>query len=233
MVINEARQEISISADFGPIRRGLGPWATPGAYSNLAQTSSPSHRRTLHDDRARASARAARSVEPQRGGARGRGTSARAGRPSRVHRRRGRRRACLDRPSQARRLQESGFIERINPNGSGSERSRSSRSVPQPPHPPQQGGWSACRPSSWSFTDGLSGLSVQWGGVRTGGALAAAWRGLERHEEAVDRDDEDVSLDALEPTIAHDARDGERAVAAPAAVSQRALSRTRARCSAV
>ena len=50
----------------------------------------------------------------------------------------------------------------------------------------------------------FSGLSFR-GRRENGQALAGECGGLERDEEAVDRDDVDVSLAALEPTIAYDA----------------------------
>jgi hypothetical protein len=57
-------------------------------------------------------------------------------------------------------------------------------------------------------------LSSGWGEERR--ALSGARRRSQRGGEAVDRDDEDAGLDALAPTLAHDAQDGQRAVAAPA-----------------
>ena len=66
-----------------------------------------------------------------------------------------------------------------------------------------------------------------------GQALAGACGGSERHREAVDRNNEDVSLDALEPTIAYHGRTGSAPPASSACGQLGGAVAQRARCSAV
>lgn len=62
---------------------------------------------------------------------------------------------------------------------------------------------------------GFAGFSAPRGAGEETGSFSGARHGSQRRREAVDRDDEDVGLDALEPAITRDAQDRQRSLTAP------------------